>query len=71
MRDRLCSGVCCDSMRANGFKLKNERFRLYIRKTFFTMTVMRHWNSLPREVLDASSLDTFRVRLDGTLINMK
>lgn len=41
-----------------------------IRKTFFTVRVVRYWNSLPREVVDAPSLKTFKVRLDGALINL-
>jgi len=41
-----------------------------MRKKFFTMSVMKHWNELPREVVDAPSLETFKVRLDGALSNL-
>ncbi|KFR08996.1 hypothetical protein Y956_03873, partial [Nipponia nippon] len=54
----------------NGFKLKEGRFRLDIRKAFFTMRVVKHWHRLPREVVDAPSLETFKARLDGALSNL-
>ncbi|KFM02962.1 hypothetical protein AS27_08473, partial [Aptenodytes forsteri] len=51
-------------------KLKGGRFRLDIRKKFFTLRVVEHWNRLPREVVDVPSLETFKVRLDGALSNL-
>ncbi|KFQ13584.1 hypothetical protein N330_13462, partial [Leptosomus discolor] len=54
----------------NGFKLKEGRFRLDLRKKFFTVRVVKHWNRLPREVLEAPSLETFKSRLDGALSNL-
>ncbi|KFR17396.1 hypothetical protein N306_13117, partial [Opisthocomus hoazin] len=54
----------------NGFKLKEGRFRLDIRKKFFTLRVVRHWHRLPREAVDAPSLAVFKPMLDGALGNL-
>ncbi|KFQ79625.1 hypothetical protein N335_03536, partial [Phaethon lepturus] len=51
----------------NGFKLKEGRFRLDMRKKFFKMRLVKH--RLPREVLDAPFLETLKVRLDEALSN--
>ncbi|KFQ97675.1 hypothetical protein Y956_12738, partial [Nipponia nippon] len=54
----------------NGFKLKEGRWRLDIRKKFFPVRVVRRWNRLPREAVDAPSLEVFKARLDGALSNL-
>jgi len=54
-------------MRINGFKVKEGRFSLDMRKKSFSLKVMGHWDRLPREVVDAPSLETFKVRLDWAL----
>ncbi|KFM03005.1 hypothetical protein AS27_15505, partial [Aptenodytes forsteri] len=40
------------------------------RKKCFTLRVVKQWHRLPREVVDAPSLETFQVRLDGALSNL-
>ena len=56
--------------RGTNFKLEEGRFRFDIRNKFFTVRVVRHWNRLPKDMVDCLSLEIFKVRLDQALSNL-
>jgi len=67
---RLFSVVPSDSTRGIRRKLKHMKFCLNMRKNFFPLRVMQHWNRLPREVVDSPSVEIFKTCLDKVLCSL-
>jgi len=65
-KGQTLSRVCGDRIRENGFKHKEYIFRLGIKKNLLQL----RWNRLPSDMVDALSLETFKMKLDKALGNL-
>jgi len=54
--ENIFSRACCYRTRSNGFKLRECRFRLGIKKKFFTTRMLKQWNRLPRDIVDGGPI---------------
>jgi len=62
--------VSSNRTRGNRHKLKHRKFCLNLRKNFFTLRVMEHWNRFSRGVVESPSLEMFKICLEEVLCSL-
>lgn len=67
---RVSSVVPHDRTRGTVHRIKHMKFHLHTAKPLFTMRVVRHGNSLPREVVETLTVEIFKIELDSVLGNL-
>jgi len=66
----VCSQVTSDKIRGNSLKLHQGRFRVEIRKNFFTERIVKHRKKLLSEVAESPSLGLFKRYVDVVLLDI-
>lgn len=64
--DQVWGVACSDRTKGSSFALKESRFRVDIRRKFFTLRVVKHWNKVPREIADGPIPGSVQVRVGGS-----
>ena len=66
--EKLFTRVRSNSTRNHGFKITGKRFSTTEAKYFFTNRIVNIWNNLPFNVVNATTIETFKNRLDRYFI---
>lgn len=59
-----------DERTEHGLKLHQGRFKKDVRRNFFTESVVKHWNRLPRVIVESPALVAFKKQLEVLLSTM-
>ena len=67
---RFFSVVCSNRTRSNGLIFEHRNFCTNTWNKLFMVTVMEHWNRLPREAVESPSKEIFKTHLNANLCNL-
>ena len=66
---KLRKDMAVDSTRGHSLMLFHQRGKKWMRKNFFALRVVEHWNGLPEEIVSAPDVIKFKIQLDKLYIN--